>query len=485
MLAAAAALLGIGLSAWAATAALTATADEPPKAGRGTPAARAATAARPDQMTTPITVSGRATDEAGKSVPGATVYLASTRADTPLATATTDRDGRYRFHDVPLPVFREQEDLPADGGFQVFGTATGHGFAWHGMRSYQPRRRPADWKVAGEDYSLFQGEPLVMDLTFPPSAALGGRIVDEDQRPVPGAKIQIIGCDYLDTKGKESHPNFREFWSIAAAPAVFTTATTDDDGRCRFEGLPREAGFRIIIKHPDHATQFLYAVTTGRPASAFDYPRQAIGPGRERPPVRSAIFAVLRATRRIAVRTVFADNGLPAPRVRVSATIRPSGTSAGGISDDDGMLLLRLPAGEYDLRADPTAGGADCIRTLSKFTVAAGPAEQLLEVHVNPGCVVVLEVVDAATGKGIPGVTFLGERDDERGSKGWLQSRTGFIDNPHSNAEGRLRAVVAPGGGTFSLGRVPKSLGYRNDAQEKHVPLPARETVTVRFELRK
>jgi hypothetical protein len=196
----------------------------------------------------------------------------------------------------------------------------------------------------------------------------------------------------------------------------------------------------------------------------------------------------LLSTRRIAIRTVFASSGQPAPRVRVTASqgSAATGNGANGITDGDGKFQFHLPPGEYDIRSDPTLGGADCIRTLSTFKVAAEPVEQSLEVRVNPGCVLLLEVVDAKTGKGIPGVQFLGGMgDDHDRARGSVQSRTGYIDNPSSDANGRLRAVVKPGKGVFAVGHIPDAAGYRQSSLQKRVQLPAGKTVTVRFELEK
>ena len=459
-----AALLGLGLTTWVASASPTSSGgDVPQKAevDRGAqPADEAAGPARSNETTAAITVVGRATDTAGKPVPGATISLVSTHGTQALlGTATTDRDGSYRFREARLPVSRPREDAPLSGTFQVYGVAPGHGFAWHGMRFYQPRLRPADWKVAGEDYTLFQAKPLVMDLRFPALAALSGRIVDQARRPVPNARVRLGACDYLDTQGKESHPNFREFWAIQSASAAMTTTKTDKDGRFRLEGLPTEAGFWLWVEHPQYAWQSFYAATTTRPATTFDYPLQSIA-GQERPPVRTGpILVVLDAIRRVAIRTVFADTGRPAARVRVSAGRGSAGPSASGTSDGEGKLLLRLPPGDYEIVADPTLNGADCVRTLSTLRVAAEPAEQPLEVRVKPGCVLFLEVIDTKTGKGIPGVSFLCETASNPGTRGTVQSRTGTSDDPRSDAEGLLRAVVEPGEGTFSTRVCPRVLG--------------------------
>jgi len=445
----------------------------------------AAEPAQPAPITTPITVSGRATEFEGKPVAGASIFLVSTNGtDAPLGMTTTDGAGSYIFREARLPVRRWQEDAPLQGTFQVYGTAPGHGFAWHGMHFYQPRRRPDVYNFAGQDHIIYGGQPIVMDLRFPPAATLAGRIVDEAGRPIPGVRIRIATCDYLDTAGKDTHRNFREFWAIHHAPASLTTAETGPDGRFRLEGLPKEAGFGIDVEHPDYAGLVLYAATTARPTTAFDYPAQLIGPREERPSVATGELNVtLRATRRIAVRTVFADTGRPAPSVGVAAFRGPAGSAANGTTDADGNLVLRLPPGEYHVQTDPTAGGADIVRTLSTFKVTDQRAEQSLEVRVKPGCVLILEVVDAWTGRGVPGVEFRYEQDGEPDSSVAMQSRSGFIDNPRSNARGRLRAVVEPGERVYSVGRIPESTGYRQQNPRERVVLPAGKTVTARFKL--
>ena len=132
----------------------------------------------------------------------------------------------------------------------------------------------------GEDYSLFQGEPLVMDLSFPRAATLRGRVIDEKGRPVAGVTVKVFHCDYLDTKGKETHHNFREFWSLYTAPESLSTVKTDRDGRFQLEGLPKEVGFLVYVEHPDYAHMSLYAATTEpgdgvQLSPRFDHPRAA------------------------------------------------------------------------------------------------------------------------------------------------------------------------------------------------------------------
>jgi hypothetical protein len=192
----------------------------------------------------------------------------------------------------------------------------------------------------------------------------------------------------------------------------------------------------------------------------------------------------LVGNRQIAFRTVFADSGRPALKVKVSLGNGSTGASTYGSTDDSGRLQLRLPPGEYELVADPTEGGAACIRTVSSLVVKEQPAEQAHDIRVSPGCVLFLEVVDAKTGKGIPGVAFVRHSVGQPQGREGVQSRTGYIDNPRSDANGRLRAVVEPGEWVYMVGRIPESTGYRQQDPQKRITLSAGGTATLRFELR-
>ena len=120
-----------------------------------------------------------------------------------LVQSTTDAQGRYIFEDARLPIQRRKEggaDRPY-GSFQVFGTAPGFGFTWHGMRGFCPTPRPADSPPGEAHIPLYLNEPLIMNLTFGSATKLEGRIANESGKPVPRVLIRLQGCDYLDTAG--------------------------------------------------------------------------------------------------------------------------------------------------------------------------------------------------------------------------------------------------------------------------------------------
>ena len=264
-----------------------------------------------------------------------------------------------------------------------------------------------------------------------------------------------------------------------------TTAQTGDDGRFRIEGLPTEAGFRVSVTHSDFTRMYLAIATTARPVDAFDYPRQSSLPrGAARPPVSTGdLDLVLTTPRRMAIRILRGDTDKPAPNVFFG--VLGGGSTSGALSDTEGRLVLKLPPGEYTGRANPDYKSIDGVHVLTRtqFTVAAEPAEQALDVHLEQGCVLVLEAVDARTGKGIAGVPFLAQMDDVPGGRRQVQSTTTNVDNPRTDANGRLRAVVYPGEREYSVGGASLPEGYRRLAQTRLVKLPAGQTVVVRFEL--
>jgi hypothetical protein len=148
-----------------------------------TPALEKSPVAKPEESlprtyTHPITLSGRALDLDGKPVAGDRVYLASLWADYKrIAETTTDAEGRYEFHRVPLPIERANTVPGRDkGSFQVFGQADGLGFAWRPQKWFFPQRKPASITYEPEHRdppSRYEArDKIVLDLIFPPPARL-------------------------------------------------------------------------------------------------------------------------------------------------------------------------------------------------------------------------------------------------------------------------------------------------------------------------
>ena len=110
---------------------------------------------------------------------------------------------------------------------------------------------PDDRHVTGEDYTIFGGEPIVMDLRFPPPATLGGRIVDDAGRPVPGVKIRIAPLRLPRHGGQGIAPQLSGILGHPWCPRSRSRRPKPvPHGRFRLGGLPREAGFGVDMEHP-------------------------------------------------------------------------------------------------------------------------------------------------------------------------------------------------------------------------------------------
>ena len=169
----------------------------------------------------PLTVTGKAMDQNGKPIAGATIVLAAVN-NSPgkvLGETMTDRDGRYEFRNAKLPYYvPEKQDSYEHGTFQVFGKAPGLGFAWRGMRflHIDPRFIDENGKslIGSPSYGYFPGEAIDLDLAFSPAKPIRGRIVDDQGRPIRDVKVSLTDCDYCDTTGKEAKASFRELRDV-------------------------------------------------------------------------------------------------------------------------------------------------------------------------------------------------------------------------------------------------------------------------------
>jgi hypothetical protein len=185
------------------------------------------------------------------------------------------------------------------------------------------------------------------------------------------------------------------------------------------------------------------------------------------------------------VRVLNADDMHPAKGVRVSAISNDDAppTSSSGKTDEMGCVELKLPPGAYRLSCDPPPE-SDYVRTYATLAITEEPAEQPFDVDLDVGCVLILEAADAASGAGIPGVSFMGDIERQgRKARSQVQSSTTMVDNPVTNANGELRAVVLPGTRNYSIQPLK---GYRSNGNfQREVDCIVGQTVRVKFELEK
>ncbi len=227
-----------------------------------------------------LTISGTAKDTAGRPVVGATINLCVGPSSKVAAKTTSDNTGRYEFSNVRLPLSLasgSRDELYA-GGFSLYGTAAGYGFAWSGKRDYWEKDKPSDAGIIAGDERTRQGginvyrntRPTV-DLEFTPAASLTGRVIDEDNRAVAGAKVSLWSADYLNGEGKALHVNYREFSGMTEYLKDKVVAHTDTEGRFAIGGLPAEVCFGVSVESLGFGRLSLYAATTSRPLTVHRF----------------------------------------------------------------------------------------------------------------------------------------------------------------------------------------------------------------------
>jgi hypothetical protein len=330
------------------------------------------------------------------------------------------------------------------------------------------------------------GDKIEQDLTFPAPQRVYGRLVDENGKPVAGVELQLGSCDYLNKAGKEEHVNFREFWAAHQAAEVMPKqfiVMSDADGKFELSSVPLGVVCRLSISHPDYAEMWLYTAT------ASEHPEQY----QQQPIVDLPLNLTLYSVRTILVLVVEGDTGKPMAGASVlGLQNRASGTHAFGKSDQDGKLQLKLPPGRYQLEGRPPKT-TDYVKTVEDFVVQQSPAEQSARLPIDLGCVLILKAIDADTGEGIRDISFWEEMTDlpsGRSGRRSVQSHTTLVNNPKTNADGEIRAVVVPGVRSFGVGFTVMPAGidavnFRDRMPGRRIDLPAGETVTEEFLLRK
>jgi RNA polymerase sigma-70 factor (ECF subfamily) len=270
------------------------------------------------------------------------------------------------------------------------------------------------------------GEPAEKDFTLEPGHWLAGRVVDEESRPLAGARIHAM-------------PTLDLLNPAVAYPAVLRAARTDEEGRFRLEDLPGPKA-AVEIRAADR-----------RPPKEIEVE------------VDREVDLVLEGYGVIRGRVVDAATGEPVQVFNVRRNLESPGLS---FTDAGGRFLLDgLPrSGETKVAVD--AGGYISLEL--GLTARSGGQAEDVTFALHRGIRLEGVVVDAATGAPLAGVQVLSAkmeyardflamdwdafrhvRDLEKvitsndGAFGFLEAR----DKPASvliRAAGRRRIFIAP-----------------------------------------
>ncbi len=460
--------------------------------------------------TIPLRVGGVARDEAGRTIAGAsiTLYPVTDKGSKPAGTATTDAEGRYLI-DAMLPVLSSfggrpfREEITPYAGYILSGLAPGLGIAWSPQQSMYALKEPHPDDIQGR---LPLARVVALDLTFPKAAVLRGWVVDEEGRPVEGAKLQVLAADLLDEAGHET--NNPQGYDWKALPGRVGRAVTAGDGGFRLEGLADRACYWISVNRPetDNATSAFYAATIDGPDTIHETLPPGAFNGRTRHEVKtSPITIVFPSIRPLAVRVVGDDTGKPiaGARVRTLGDSLATGISSYGTTDAAGEVRLGLPPGRYEgIVSDPPIE-TRYIRTYQRpLVVERGEEAHPYEIRQKAGFELIIRAVGARPDDPVAGAIFWKAPEDQPEATDHIETSTFRSGDPWTDARGERRAVLAPEPGRryrFRFAGIHEPnmpSGINPAAANKHgyeaipahsvpVELLAGETIRLRFFLRK
>lgn len=428
--------------------------------------------------TVPISVTGVAVNGDGQPLSGATIYLVSedTVHDTKLlARVLTDDRGFYSFDQVLLPVHRVTPGPGARdaGGFRVYGTASGYGLAWRSQKLFHPNPIPAGisyYEQPGGDQPrrYERTDKIELDITFPATVTIHGRIVDDEGLPVVGAEVAIWNIERICRDGYGPLvPGFdrRPFNSMdndgiellnADAPVDLWVAHTKDDGRFELDGMPAGCRCRTQFRHAKFPARIVWISTAEGMRAEYE--------GHRLYDAQQAVELVFARPIENPIRVVYEDTGGPAPGVMVSGWNESDSVS--GTSDAEGRVILSLPPGDYRLSVLP-AYGTPYLETESHLSVGKTPPDSTMTVKLPRAAQVRVRVLDRETGMGIANVDLWRQTANEQRREHYVsawESATRIVhrDRRRTDENGVINTLFAPGRHLISVGLQALPPEYRS-----------------------
>ncbi|MFI5454404.1 MAG: sigma-70 family RNA polymerase sigma factor [Isosphaerales bacterium] len=413
---ASAALITVGVTAWAASAALISRGDEAPKAApppavvqRANPAPQAHAEADLLDAVGTFPVSGRVLDPDGKPVAGAEVYITHHHAisdwdrNDPLPQVQKGRitvagaDGLFHFDLDKASSDSPYTKGPAWHEAEIAAVAPGFGPAWI----------KAGLLRAGSEATL----RLVRD-----DVPIRGRILDSQGRPVAGVTVRIndiatandgVDLDALLATGALAYAKATSRYVGPTWLGRQGTWTTDADGRFEIKGVGRDriVGLGLEGAGLEHGRLFAMARparTTPKPRpQPTRKPRELLFYGRSAdPPLVGAKFDHIAVpTKPITGVVRLKATGKPVAGVSVAGIEPVTWTVTYAQTDAQGRFrLVGLPKAEvYQVHVEPRPGIDPFLRLWTNVSDTEGlkPIEMVCE--LPKGVVVTGRLIDTAT----------------------------------------------------------------------------------------
>jgi RNA polymerase sigma factor (sigma-70 family) len=413
-----------------------------------TPPAEVAKPPRP-AADAPVVVRGRVLDPDGKPIAGARLYwprlrTQQSRGDEDVdfpQRGVSDAEGRFR---LELP----RSDIHPETNLSLVAAAAGYGVDWAEL----PRgERPADLTLR-----LVKDEPIK------------GQVLNTEGKPLAGVRVSVSAL--LTTTEGRLDPfltGWKQEWRLAHERAtkrlyvpldkLLPVKPTGADGRFEIAGVGVERVAFLHVKGPGIARGTLYVVAR----AGFDpkpYNEAALGripaelriPGQPpllygpSPTFVAAAERLIRGTVREAV------SGKPVPGITVWGSAG-YGESVSAVSDSEGRYRLSgIPKmKQYLLHAEPNDKGS-WLRGGARARDNGGLDPVTADITLARGVVLTGRVIDRTTGKGVKaGVRFVPLPDNKFfGKPGYDSYNYERLMTP-TDAEGRYRITVIPGGGVL------------------------------------
>ena len=416
---ASAGLLGAGLMAWAAAAALTTQGDRPPKTATARVDQRAAPIPRPDAQTDlldetgTLPIRGRVLDPDGRPVAGAAIHVWRHYSEDgwnhtdPVThgqrgrVAVSGPDGRFHFELDRSPSDFPYYDYPVWHEAKIAAGAPGYGPAWI---------------VAG---SLLKGGEATLQLVRD-DVPIRGRVVDTQGRPVAGVTVRAYwifavnaGIDpgSLIAAGEFQDNKATSYYRDPTWLGRQGTWTTDADGRFEVRGVgarpdhlarlgrPRAGTSRGLrhgaaVANAAQATAAAVGQVAGNDVDIRPWPRpRSIG----------ATFELIIGPSKPIIGVVrIKGTGRPAAGITVRGIEPTTGTWIYARADQDGRFrILGLPkAGVYQLRTEARSGVEPYLNA-TPLTVGDTEGLKPIEaaIEVPRGVIITGRLIDQATGR--------------------------------------------------------------------------------------
>jgi protocatechuate 3,4-dioxygenase beta subunit len=385
-----------------------------------------------------LTVSGKAVDQDGKPVANAKVVLREwssyRRGENPfapiddvLAATSTDEQGQFSFRDVPSRPFTQAWPEPAP--WDVVVQAEGYALGWQHLAA--------------------ASEPEPLSIVMEPEAKIAGQVVDQEGKPVAGARVSAEELALLGSPMRSDlpEPDRLDLGMSQAAPAT----QTDAQGHFQLAGLPSSMRITLMVRHDDFVRQPIFVATTEGPQPEL-VTRFVVGDQEKivSYPVHTGNVVVkIQPGSRLSGQVTYADSGRPCAKARIALT-SPSWYAV--LADDEGRFTISgLSPADYSLMAYPPEETNYLVVQMT-VPVTANEKNKELTLALKPGQAVTGKVLADDTHAGVPGIQVLYRPKVPETTPVQSLARAGMTDQ-----QGAFRVVAPPGEAELILsGPVPR-----------------------------